>query len=297
MAMLQNILGTYDASLGINDNQLSGVAIVEGATQSNATAMPYVVNSMLALNHVGKALLEIFPKIYKGKRSIPVMDRDGTKSFVKINQPGGVYMNYSPSDIGIEIEAGVNFTIAKNQAMTQLMNLMRVNPQIAEFVATYGLDQVIANLDYYGADVLEDRAKAFMQQQFKKMQQAQGQPNPQQMAAQAQMIRAQTDQQKAQNDAKESHADNIIKFLQLQADKEKNETDRMVALSKIGESQAMVDSAAKRAEAEIYKATVESHTKVADQILKTDQHIHQQKLDTANLALEAKQSSQKSTEE
>ena len=40
------MLGSYDASLAQNDQQLSGVAIVEAATISNGAAMPYVINYM-----------------------------------------------------------------------------------------------------------------------------------------------------------------------------------------------------------------------------------------------------------
>ena len=48
----QAILGSYDASLGINNNQLSGVAITEGATQSNASAIRYIVRYLKAWNQV-----------------------------------------------------------------------------------------------------------------------------------------------------------------------------------------------------------------------------------------------------
>lgn len=54
----QAILGSYDASLGINNNQLSGVAIVEGATQSNATAMPFVVGHLQALTQAAKEFMQ-----------------------------------------------------------------------------------------------------------------------------------------------------------------------------------------------------------------------------------------------
>ena len=62
-ATMQSILGSYDASLGINNNQLSGVAIVEGATQSNAAAMPYVVSFLQSLNQMHKSLLISFQNI------------------------------------------------------------------------------------------------------------------------------------------------------------------------------------------------------------------------------------------
>src|ERR1700749_2096608 len=38
--IIQNELGSFDAQLGINNNQLSSLAIQEAATQSNAAAMP-----------------------------------------------------------------------------------------------------------------------------------------------------------------------------------------------------------------------------------------------------------------
>src|SRR5690606_35229321 len=40
---IQMVLGSYDAALGINNNQLSGKAVVESATQSSFAAMPYIV--------------------------------------------------------------------------------------------------------------------------------------------------------------------------------------------------------------------------------------------------------------
>ena len=78
--MAQSILGSYDASLGINDNQLSGTAIVEGATQSNAAAMPYIVGFLQALSQVARIVVELIPKYYVTPRTIPIINSDGERN-------------------------------------------------------------------------------------------------------------------------------------------------------------------------------------------------------------------------
>lgn len=279
MPMLQNILGSYDAALGINDNQLSGTAIVEGATQSNAAAMPYVVNFMLAWNEVGQRIAEAMPIAYADATNIPIVRNDGSRGFAQVNQPGYPSLDYKHTDIGVRVEAGVSFAVAKNQALNQLISLMRVNPQISQFIAEDGLDQVIGNLDYHGSDVLEERAKAFMQEQQQAKQKAQGQQNPQTITAQANMIKAQTAQQELQLKAQENKTNAMLKAQELQNDQEKNETDRIEVLSKVGESQATVDAATKRAEAEVYKANVEAKTKIADHLVKAKESHHKQVID------------------
>ncbi len=77
--MAQSILGSYDASLGINDNQLSGTAIVEGATQSNAAAMPYIVGFLQALTQIANIVVQMIPKYYKTSRTIPIVNAEGER--------------------------------------------------------------------------------------------------------------------------------------------------------------------------------------------------------------------------
>ena len=61
-SLIQNVLGSYDASLGINNNQLSGIAIVEGASQSNATAMPYIVGCLQGFQRLAQIYVDLMPK-------------------------------------------------------------------------------------------------------------------------------------------------------------------------------------------------------------------------------------------
>lgn len=82
----QTILGSYDASLGINDNQLSGIAMVEGATQSNSAAMPYVVGFLQALERAAEIIVNLIPKYFVTSRTIPIVGKDGKRTYVQVNQ-------------------------------------------------------------------------------------------------------------------------------------------------------------------------------------------------------------------
>lgn len=266
MPMLQNILGSYDASLGINNNQLSGVAIVEGATQSNAAAMPYVVNQLAALNQVAQGILQLFPYIYKTPRTIPIMNKDGTKEYVEINSAGGVSMNYDHTALSVKVEAGVNFEINKNQSVKQMTAYMESNPQFAKFMGDAGMDIMLDNMSFRGIDVLKERYPKWQQQQAQEQQKAM-QSNPDMINAQANMTKAQAAKANVMVKAQSDMADNAVKRSQQAIDKEKADTDRLKQLAEIHDSQADLEATLSRSRAEENKANLEAQSAFAKTVL------------------------------
>lgn len=171
-SLMQNILGSYDASLGINDNQLSGIAIIEGATQSNAAAMPYIVGFLHGLQRVAEIIVDLIPKYYKENDYLPIRDLDGTSSLVKINQDDGVSMFYDTNFLNVKVEAGVSFQIQKSRALQQLIALQKVNPQFAEFMNDKGLSVILDNLEIRGIDQLKMMVKEWQQEKQQQKQMA-----------------------------------------------------------------------------------------------------------------------------
>lgn len=182
--IIQNELGSYDAQLGINDNQLSGLAIVEAATQSQAAAMPYVVNYLAALNQVALIIVDLIPKYYKTSMTIPIIDKEGKRTAVKINQEGGIDMNYDSNLLQVKVTAGVNFAIQKSRALQQIINMCNASKTFAEFMNTKGLKVLVDNFEIRGADILKDLAAEYeeeikqQKQQEMQMQQQMMQNNP-----------------------------------------------------------------------------------------------------------------------
>jgi len=274
MQMLQNILGSYDAALGINDNQLSGTAIVEAATQSNAAAMPYVVSHMMALSHVATIILDLIPKYYRTPRTIPVLDRDGVRSYQKINQQNAPSFNYDENALSVKVEAGPNFAIQKARALNQIMLLMQASPLFAQFMNEVGLSYILDNMEFRGSDVLAEKSKEWMQQLQKKMAEQAQQPNPDQ-------IKMQIEQGKLQQKAQESQVQAQLKMQELALQKEKVDTDRLKLEMDAGMSQnkLMVD---------IVKAKVEEDRAQADVDIKHMDIAHKHTKDMMDIAMKEK---------
>lgn len=231
--LTQNILGSYDASLGINDNQLSGVAIVEGATQSNAAAKPYIVSNLLAKQQLAEIFIDLFPKYYLTPMTIPITTLDGKKSYIKINGEGGMKFNYDENSLKVKVEAGVNFSVQKDKALKQIIALQQSSPQFAQFMQESGLEIILDNLEIRGIDHLKQLAGQWMQEQKQKQAQAM-QMQQQAMMNNPQMIKAKSDIAKVQLDAKAQEQDYQLKIGQLGLDKQIADTDRLKAFGELG---------------------------------------------------------------
>ena len=224
---MQSILGAYDASLGINNNQLSGKAIVEGATQSNAAAMPYVVRFLQSLNQVAQIIIDLIPKYYVTPRTLPITLPDGKRSYALINQQGGIDVKYSSEQLEVCVTAGVNFSIQKSQALQQIIGIMQASPLFAEFINTEGLPILLDNLEIRGIDQLKAQAENFMQQM--KAKQAQQQQLQQQQMNQANPLQEKLNLEKAKLAAQiqQNQVANAHKSIELGLDKENIDTERM----------------------------------------------------------------------
>lgn len=290
----QSILGSYDASLGINNNQLSGVAMVEGATQSNAAAMPYVVGQLSAWQQAANIALDMIPKLYITPRTVPVINEDGSRTFEKINHPGAPSMSYASNALNVKVTAGVNYAIQKNQAIQQMLMLQQANPEIAQFMAAAGAEFLFDNIEIRGIDQLKLAFKKWaqqqqmlkqqaQQQQQQMMQQQQGMPNPVMAKIQNEAQKNQIAQAQLQMD-NQHHIDEMkMEQMRINNDREELENDRLktALASRDAEIKAHVDI--DRANAEREKAQVEGAVKVHGQILKEHDLMHKHAHDTIQM--------------
>jgi Phage P22-like portal protein len=229
-ALIQNILGSYDASLGINNNQLSGIAIVEAATQSNSAAMPYVVGYLQGYQRAAQIYTDLFPKYYKTPRTIPVLDAEGRKSFVMINQEQGVNMFYDANALNVVVKAGASFQVQKSRTVMMIKELMSMSPIFQQFIGEKGINFLLDNVEGRGVEQLKQMVDQFVQeleqqkQAAMQQQQAEMQNNPIMQRNQIAAAKLQSDQQKHQMDA-------MLDMEKLKADREKLMVDASIAKS------------------------------------------------------------------
>lgn len=237
-ALIQNILGSYDASLGINNNQLSGIAIVEAATQSNAAAMPYVVGYLNGYQRSAEIYVDLMPKYYTTPRTLPIMDTEGKKSYIKINTKDGMDMDFDANALNVIVKAGASFQVQKSRTIMMVKEMMGMSPLFAQFIAEKGLNFVLDNMEGKGIEQLKQMVDGWLKemQQQKQMMMQQQQQEAQNNPA---MIKNQLTAQKLQLDAKKGQQDFMLEMKKLQqedrklaADMQMSRTDNMVEVIK-----------------------------------------------------------------
>ena len=205
-SLIQQILGSYDASLGINNNQLSGIALVEAATQSNAAAMPYIVGYLQGYQRAAQIYVDLMPKYYTTPRTLPVMDNDGMKSFIKINQEGGMDMDFDANVLNVVVKAGASFQVQKSRTIMMVKEMMGMSPLFGQFIAEKGLNFVLDNMEGKGIEQLKQMVDGWLKemQEAKKMamesQKQEMQNNPAAMKAQVEAKKLMLDEKKAERE-------------------------------------------------------------------------------------------------
>lgn len=279
---IRNVLSTFDPNLGVNQSALSGVAIVEGATQSNAVAMPYIMNLMASYTQVAVIILDLIPKYYLTPRTIPTVDGEGKHAFKMINTPDSISMKYDPSSLKVTVKSAVNFEVQKQRSLETMATMAQSFPAFAEMINQMGLPVLVDNLDIRGGDKLKQMAEQFEQQQMQiqQQQQQQGQQmNPQMIMAQLKAQELQSDQQykqgqlqiqqqKVMADAQNDASQNQINMLKLQLQEQQmainaqNQKETLDLNTYQTLLQAQLD--AKDQSIQIQKAGVEQEGKIAD---------------------------------
>jgi hypothetical protein len=212
---IETLLGTYDASLGINDNQLSGKAIALGSMNSNAVSKPYIIGYLQGLNQAFQVIKGIIPKIYRTPKTVPMKLPDGKETYIKINQPGGINLDYDPNVLNIEVKVGPNFEIQRYQAFEQIISLMKVLPTFAQFIQEEGGQQLLDNLDFRGIDELKVKYPMFLER-MKEQQEKQMQLMQQQMQNDPRFKALELEQQKLVMKAQQDYYENLIKLLEVE---------------------------------------------------------------------------------
>ena len=262
--MMQTILGSYDAALGINNNELSGVAIVEAATQSNAAAMPYIVSFLTGLTSVSNLILKLIPKYYTTPRTIPIINKEGKRDFIKINQ-GMQSFQYPDNALQVEVSAGANFAIQKDRQLKVIMGLMQILPNFSTFMNQSGITLLLENLEINGIDKIIAAFENWQQQQQMAQKEGQQQPDPN-------VMKAQNDAMKINLNAQELEQKKELDQARLALDQEEIQNERM---------KIMLDAKNKgdQNDIQVMKSQTERVGQAVDLALKGSQHEHTKRQD------------------
>lgn len=166
---MMRIMGAMDQN--VQRNNVSGEAMDAGAIQSSKGSNPWWQAYIQGMNHAGTIMMDMIPKTLKTPTTIPIIDLQGKKSFVSINDkddPESIMMNFNPADFNIEISAGVNAEVMKKVSLNQMITMSKVSPNFASFIDQKCMPEFIDNLDVRNKDTMVLKGEEWQQQMVAK---------------------------------------------------------------------------------------------------------------------------------
>ena len=233
---IKQIIGMYDASLGQRSNETSGRAIMARQREGDISTFHFMDNLSKSIRQAGRILVDLIPKVYSDARVVRVIGLDDETDSVPINKPfeqGGKERMHdlTTGKYDVTVRSGPSFTSKREEASTQMIELLRSFPQAAPLIG----DLLAKNLDWPGADEIAKRLKTMLPQHL----QEEDDEIPPQVKAMLQQGKKLIEQLKAQNMELKATLDNKV------LDKEIKELDYKI---KQAESDAKIKEAETKAQ-------------------------------------------------
>jgi portal protein len=164
---IKEVSGQYQAELGMEGNEKSGVAIQQRQRQGDNATYHYIDNLAIGIKFTGKILIDLIPKIYDTQRVIKIMTAEGKENEVTIDPTAqNAYSEQASSkdaiqsifnpNVGkydVEAEIGPDNGTQRQEAVKAFMALAQADPEILKI----GGDIIVKMMDVPMADILAER--------------------------------------------------------------------------------------------------------------------------------------------
>lgn len=202
--------GLYDASLGNRSNETSGRAILARQREGDVATFPWMDNLSRSIQHTGRILVDLVPRIYDTQRQVRILGVDGNQKLVPINQPfmtpdGQVKVfDLARGKYDVEVTVGPSYTTQRIEAADSMMSFIQAIPGAAPIIG----DLIAQNMDWPGADEIAERMKHLLPPELQDVDDL----SPEEQQAMEQMKAAQAQkQEEAEMIAKEKTISEIRK--------------------------------------------------------------------------------------
>jgi len=242
-------VGMSKSNLGQPSNAISGRAKLADQREGDTANFHYVDNLRRSMEHMGRIIVDMIPKIYDTERQAKIMGEDGEQSAVQINpnmdQPvarqGGKIIAINPGvgTYDVRVKVGPSFATMREETAANLTELSRGNPQLGAALAPL----LVKMSDLPEAEKISRVAIAMLPPNVQQIYNEDDQEDiPPGVKAQMQQSAQQIEQMSAAMD----QAHSVIQDLQNQVD-EKNtvvKSEAQVAMQEIKSAQAALKAQA-----------------------------------------------------
>lgn len=167
---MKGTTGIYDAALGDKSNETSGIAITRRQSESDVANYHFSDNLQRSLEHCGRILIDIIPRIYDNERVVRLLGHDHEKEakFATINQvvmsADGMPMminDLSAASFDVRVTVGRSYASKRIEAANSMVEFMRAMPQTAPLLG----DLFAKAMDWPEADEIAKRLRNMVPQQ------------------------------------------------------------------------------------------------------------------------------------
>lgn len=217
-------------------------------SRSDMASFIYLDNMAKSLKRAGEVWLSMAREVYGSDREVRVVNEDGTDDIALMNaqvvdrQTGRVVAlnDLSTGRYDVTVDVGPSYTARRDATVAALTNVLNTMlPQDPEAGVIRGL--IMDNMDGEGLDdykeynrnklltagVVKPRNAKEQQVVMQAQQAAANQPNPEMVLAQAQMVAAQAEEKKADNETRNT----LIKAFTAQQDAQESQANVVYKLS------------------------------------------------------------------
>jgi len=162
---MKAVTGIYDAALGRQSNETSGIAIGKRQNESDVANYHFADNLQRSLEYAGRVLVDLIPKIYDNERVIRLMGENGAKEdeqFVPINKvvmgvDGLPIMvnDLSAARFDVRVKVGKSYSTKRAEAADSLLQFIQAVPQAGAVAA----DLIADSMDWPGAEKIAKRLR------------------------------------------------------------------------------------------------------------------------------------------
>lgn len=206
---IQASVGMYKANLGMPSNETSGRAINARKMEGDTANFHYLDNLSRSIEHLGRVIVSMIPRVYDTKRVARIVNEDGTSESIEINprmskaaevRDGRVVsINPGVGEYDVRVKVGPAYTTLRQEAGQALTDLLGRAPDLIPILG----DQWIKLQDFPDSEKIAKRLLAMAPPQVQAIESENVEIPP---AVQAQMMAMQQQMQQMQQALQEATA-------------------------------------------------------------------------------------------
>lgn len=157
-------IGMFEASIGEQSNERSGRAIQARRQEGETGNYIFLDNLNRAIEHEGRIILDMIPRVYDTPRVVRVRQIDGEGDFVQVNQdtPNGRMADITRGQWDVTVKAGPSYQTQREEFVNSLYDASRAYPNLWQVAG----DLLVQNMEWPSSEKIAERLRKTMPAQL-----------------------------------------------------------------------------------------------------------------------------------